>query len=327
MTRAALFVLAAACATAALAPLPGMAQEAYPNRPIRAIVPLPPGSGMGLIIRVVGEELQARTGQPLVVDNRPGGNFIIGANACAAAIPDGYTWCTMTADALSLNPVVVSKLPYDPERDFKPVTNIYFLTAGLFVKSGLPVNSFKDLQAYAASSGGKLNWGTLGPSTSTDMSRAWLADRWNSRIAGIPYKGGAPIFQALGTGEIDMSWIGVYNGIGLLKAGRIKLLAVGSLKRTKLAPEIPTITELGIADMPAARTWWGLFVPAGTPDAIIKRINAEVVQIFKLPKVIDFMESEASEIDVGTPEQLGALVRSYRQRYAEIVKKFNMPTE
>ena len=325
MFAATRFLLGFLLAALLAAPMVVLSQ-AYPNRPVRVIMPITPGTGIDAAARRASDEMLPTFGQPLVVENRPGANFIIGAEVCAHAPPDGYTFCILTGDNVSLNPLVFSKLPYDADRDFRPVTNLYFLVEGILVKASLPVNSIKELQALAASKPGSLNWGTLGPSTTTDVARMWVGELWNTQFAGIPYKGGNLIIAALAAGEIDVGRIGVYNGLGLIKAGKVKVLALGSSKRSPVMPNVPTNAEVGLADMPG-RGWWGVFAPSGTPDAMVRRFNSELVRVFREPKFVEWIETQMSEIAVSSPEEFAAFVKADRERAAQVVKRFNIPKQ
>jgi tripartite-type tricarboxylate transporter receptor subunit TctC len=174
------------CTIAALAAFNGaLAQGPYPARPIRTIIPIPAGAGVDVVMRKASEELLPRLGHPFVVDNQPGANFILGASSCARAAPDGHTMCVLTGDNVTMNTVVFAKLPYDPVRDFKPVTNLFHLATGIFAKASLNVKTVQELQALARSSRSGLNYGTLGPRTSTDVARMWLAEQWKVNLVGI----------------------------------------------------------------------------------------------------------------------------------------------
>jgi tripartite-type tricarboxylate transporter receptor subunit TctC len=302
-----------------------LAQD-YPSRPVRIIVPLPAGSTTDLVMRATAQELAPRLKQPVVVENRPGGNWVIGAEACRAAAPDGYTLCVMNSDAIAFNPYILSALPYDPAKDFAPVTNLFFLFEGILGKAALPVSSIEELRDYAAKNPGKLNFGTLGPGSSNDVFRQWLVQHWNVDIPGIPYKGGAPVVTALLAGEIDVTKIGMGNVAGQLNGGKLKVLAIQGTQRSKLAPDVPTLREAGLGGFPL-RVWWGLFMPASSPDAALKRINAELVKLYREPKMADYLEHQFVEVAVGTPESFAAFTRAERERAGQVVKDFHIPRQ
>jgi tripartite-type tricarboxylate transporter receptor subunit TctC len=300
--------------------------QTYPSRPIRMIVPLPPGATTDIVMRATVQELAPRLGQPIVVENRPGGNWVIGAEACRAAAADGYTICLVNSDTMAFNPYILSKLPYDPAKDFVPVTNLFFLFEGILAKSALPVNTIAELQAYANQNPGKVNFGTLGPGSSNDVFRQWLVNHWKVDMAGIPYKGGGNVVAAILAGEIDVTKIGMGNVAGQLNSGKIKVLAIQGTQRSKLVPNVPTMAEAGLGAYPL-RVWWGLVMPAGTPEAAVRRINAEFLKLYLEPKMAEYLESQFVEVAVGTPEAFGSFMQVERERAAETVKAYNIPRQ
>ena len=302
-----------------------LAQD-YPSRPVRIIVPLPAGSTTDIVMRATAQELAPRLKQPVVVENKPGGNWVIGAEACKASAPDGHTLCVMNSDAIAFNPHILSSLPYDPAKDFAPVTNLFFLFEGILAKSALPASSIAELREFAAKNPGKLNFGTLGPGSSNDVFRQWLVQHWNVDIPGIPYKGGAPVITALLAGEIDVTKIGMGNIAGQLNSGKVKILAIQGTQRSKLVPSVPTLQEAGLGGFPL-RVWWGLFMPAGSPDSAVKRINAEMMKLYREPKMGEYLESQFVEVAVSPPEPFAAFTRAERERAAQVVKDFHIPRQ
>ncbi len=319
LTRCLAAVLFALIASIALA-------QSYPAKPIRMIIPMTPGTGVDIIARKAGDEMLGTLGQPLVIENRPGANFIIGGEQCAHAAADGYSFCILTSDNVALNPLIFAKLPYDAERDFRPVTNLYFLIEGILTKASLPANSIKELQGLAVARPGALNWGTLGAASTTDIARMWVGEQWHTQFAGIPYKGGNLVTSALAASEIDLARIGVYNALGLLKSGKVKVLAIGASRRSPVMPNVPTYSEVGLGEMPG-RAWWGVFAPAGTSDAAVRRVNAELLRVFRDPKFIEWIDTQMVEIAVSSPEEFGAFVKTERERAAQLVKRFNIPKQ
>ncbi len=320
--------LKAAVAAVALAAVPAaFAQQTYPARPIRVLIPVPPGAGVDIIVRKAADALQPRLGQPMIVDNRASANMVTGADACAKGAPDGYTLCALSSLSMSYNPHTIASLPYNANKDFRPIVNMFFLLEGLMAKGSLPANSLKELQALAMSQPGKLNFGTLGPGSTTDISRQWLEEKWNTRLTGIPYKGGPSVVQALAAGEIDFSRIGVYNALALIRSGKLRLLAIGGGKRSHLFPDVPANAEVGLGDIVPSRPWWGIFAPAGTPEPVVKRINGELVRLFHEPSFVEFLDTLVVEIDAGTPEEFTALLKREYDQAGEIVKKYKVPMQ
>lgn len=298
--------------------------QTYPARPIRVVLPQAPGAGIDLVLRRMSEDLQSRLGQPLLVENRPGGNSVPGADACAKAAPDGHTVCALNVDALALNSFLFAKLPYDPTRDFRSISSLFTILGGVLVRGGLPVNNIKELQAMAVAKPGALNVGTLGPNSINDVSRQWLADHWKTNLASIPYKGGPPILAALAAGEIDMTYQGVYVALGLAKVGKVKVLAVSGTRRLVQFPDAPTLLEIGANDLPSARAWWGVSTQSTVPDAIVRRLNAEIVRLYKEPSFGEFLASQVTEGNAGTPEQFDAIIADTRDRVGLLFKRYNI---
>ena len=300
--------------------------QSWPSKPIRLIMPFPPGGGPDVVMRRAGNDLVPRLGQPLIIENRPGGNFVIGAEACARAAPDGYTICYILGTQMSVNPHVLLKMPYDPDKDFTPITNLYGLINGLFVSASTPTNTIKEFESYARTRLGKMNMSTHGPNTSTDMYRRWLNELWNTDMVGIGYKDGTAMISALVSGDIQFTWIGVFNALGQLQGKRVKLLAVSSSKRYPVYPDVPTFVEAGLPPIPLS-TWQGLAAPAGIPDPMVKRFNAEFVRLFNEPQFSEFLVSQGLENLVGTPEDFAALMKKDRVESGVLIRKLNIPRE
>jgi tripartite-type tricarboxylate transporter receptor subunit TctC len=291
------------------------------------IIPQTPGSGVDLIVRKAGEELLPRLGQTLVVDNQPAANSVVAADMCARAAPDGHTLCVLNNDAVAINPHLFTKLPYDAAKDFRPITNLYYILGGLLIKAAVPANSVKEFIAYGQARPGAVNFATLGPNTSTDLSRRWLGQFWKVDFQGIPYKGGPQVFTALASGESDATWMGVYGALSLLKAGKVKLLAVNGSKRLAAWPDVPTLKELGAEDMPSAQSWWGLLTQANAPDAAVRRLNSEFVKLFHEPKFTEFLDSLVTEPSTNTPEEFAALIRDRREFFGKLLRDYNIPRQ
>ena len=293
--------------------------QTYPAKPIRFIVPIAPGSVTDVVVRAAAQELAPRLGQPLVIDNRAGASGIIGAEACARAPADGYTICAVYHAIMSFNALTHDKLPYDAERDFAPVTNLYFVTEALVVPAALPVASVEELRSHARSNPRALNLGTLGEGSLQELFLAWLNREWQVAIQGIPYKGGGPIASAVTAGEIQMGLMGVGNFVGAIQSGRVKPLAVSSQRRAAALPNVPTMDEAGLAGF-RSRPWWGLAAPAGTPPAAIERLNAEFVKLLREPKFLEFLEGRFVEPAPGTQQEFAAFLKADREVAASLVR-------
>ena len=302
------------------------AQQAYPAKPMRLILPFPAGGGPDVIMRRTGNDLLPRLGQPLIIENRPGGNFVIGAEACARAAADGYTLCHINSTQMSVNPHVMAKLSYDVDKDFRPITNLYSLVSGIFVNAALSPNTMKEFEAYAKARPGAINFSTHGSNTPTDIYRRWLNERWKTDMVGIGYKDGTAMISALLAGDVHFVWIGFFNALGQIQAKKVKMLAISSLKRYPMFPDVPTFTEVGIADAPMT-SWQGLAAPGGTPDALIRRINSEVLRLYREPQFGDFLVTQGVDNMSGTPEEFADYMKQDRAMAAEVVRNFNIPRQ
>ena len=313
-------ILKSVCASLGLlAALTPCVYAQYPAKPIRVIVPIAAGSVTDVVMRAAGHELSARLGQPLVIDNRAGASGIIGAEACAKAPPDGYTICTIYTATTSVNPYAFDKLPYDPAKDFAPITRLYYVTGVLVVPASLPVNSVDELRALVTAKPRTVNFGTVGSGSYPEVFLKWLNHQWQVDLTAIPYKGGGPIVAALLSGEIQLSATGLGNMIGQLQGGQLRALAVSGEKRSKLFPNVPTMAEAGLGGF-AGNLWWGLAAPAGTSPHVIARLNAEFVRLFGEPRFAEFLRAQAIEPALTTPEAFGTFLKADRQWTATLVK-------
>ncbi len=278
------------CGAAAIAASVAQAQT-YPDKPIRMVVSIAAGSVTDVIMRAAANELQPRLKQTLVIENQGGAAGILGGQACARAAGDGYTICVIYHSTMSYNPLLFTKLPYNPDTDFTPVTRLFFLTEGLFVSSALGVNSVAEFKARAQS-GAALNYATLGEGSFPDLFLKWMNNQWNTQIVGVPYRGGGPAAQALAANDVQVTRFGVGNFTGLLSGGKVKALAIGLPQRSPLMPDVPTLDEAGLPGFPGLG-WWGLAAPRGTPPAIVERLNGEFVKLFNEPKFKAFLDQQA----------------------------------
>jgi len=298
----------------------------YPNRPIKMIVSIAAGSVTDVIMRTAAAQLQQRLGQPVVVENLGGAAGIVGGQTCAQAAPDGYTICVIYHSTMSYNPLLFSNLPYNPDTDFAPVTRLFWLIEGVFVPASLNVDSVAALKTLAQAKPDGLNYATLGEGSFPDLFLRWLNNQWNTRIVGIPYKGGGPAAQALAAGEVQMTRFGVGNFMGLIQAGQVKALAVTSEQRSPLLPEVPTYAEVGWGAYPG-RGWWGLAVPKATPAAIVDTLNAAFVKLFTEPQFMAFLDKNAVVSATTTPEGFAQFLKVDRQAAEVLIKIANAKRE
>ena len=291
----------------------------YPNKPIRVVVPMVAGGAVDILARLLGRELSDSLGKPIVVENRGGANGNIGTAIVAKATPDGYTLLIPDMGTLTVGPIVYSSLPFDPIKDFAPITMLISSPYGLATHPGLPVSSVKELIAYARSNPGKVNYAHLGDGSASHLAAVELAQRagvtWNL----IPYKGGAQALPAVASGEAQVLAIGMLSTIQFTRTGRLRLLAVTSRERVSFLPEAPTMIESGYPGFVAA-LWSGLFAPAGTPREIVKKLHAETVRIMSTPDMKKRLAEQATEVVTSTPEELGRFVAEEKAKFAKVVK-------
>ena len=290
----------------------------YPTKPIRVVVPMLAGGAVDTLARLLGRELTESLGKPIVVENRGGANGNIGTEIVAKATPDGYTLLIPDMGTLTVGPAVYSSLPFDPIKDFAPITLLISSPYGLAVHPGIPVGSVKELIDYARKNPGQTRYAHLGDGSASHLAAVELGQRagvtWNL----IPYKGGAAALPAVASGEAQVLAIGMLSTIQFTRMGRLRLLAVTSRERLSFLPEAPTMIESGYPGFIAA-LWSGLFAPRGTPKDIIAKLHAESVRIMSTPDMKKRMVEQATEVTTSTPEELGRFVAEEKAKWAKVV--------
>jgi len=305
----------------------GAAAPAYPDKPIRMVMPYPPGGNTDILGRAVGVRLTESWGKAVVIDARGGGNGIIATEIVANAAPDGYTVFIGSTREMSVIPVMTPKLSYDVERDFAPVTQGTITPILLVVHPSLPAKTVKDVVDYAKANPGVLSYGTPGIGTSMHLSGEFLNLLAGLNTVHVAYKGGGPSTLAVMSGqEVKFGYLGMGPAIPHVKAGRLRPLAITIAKRSALLPEVPTMMESGYKDFDTS-IWFAFFVPAKTPKPIIARLNAELNRILKSKQTNDFLLSTGVEVAPGTPEELTRTVRGDAARYGKIIKAANIQPE
>lgn len=300
--------------------------QSYPDRPVRLIVSIAAGSVTDVIMRAAVNELGPRLGQPLIIENKGGASGILGGQACAQAVPDGYTLCVIYHSTMTYNPLLFSKLPYNPDTDLLPIARLFFLVEGVFVQPSLNVGSVAELKKLAQSKPDGLNFATLGDGSFPDLFLRWLNNAWGTRIVGVPYKGGGPAAQALAAGEVQVTRFGVGNFMGLIQDGKVKALTVSSDKRSPLLPDVPTDDEAGLGGY-RGLGWWGLAAPHGTPQAVVDRISSEFVKLFSEPHFVEFLQKQAVVPAATTPAEFVAFLKEDRKAAEALVKLANTARE
>ncbi len=309
----------AACALFAIT-LPGVASaQAYPSKPIRLVVPFPPGGPIDLVARAIGQKLQETWGQPVVVENKPGAGGNIGIDVVAKSAPDGYTLGMGALSTHAVNPHLFSKMPYDALKDFAPVSLVAITPNVLVLNPGVNANSVKEFIALA-----KANPGKYAFASGSNGSAGHLAGELFKKLAGIdivhvPYKGGAPAMQDLLGGQVQFMFDNLANSMQQIRTGKLKAFAVTTAKRSPLAPELPTMAEVGVAGFDIS-TWYGVVAPAGTPPEIVRKLNVEIVKMLVSDDMREKLRVQGAEAAPDTPEEFAAFIRAEWNKYAKIVK-------
>jgi tripartite-type tricarboxylate transporter receptor subunit TctC len=299
--------------------------ESYPSRPVRIVVPFTPGTGMDIIARNTGPQLAERLGQPTVVDNRPGASGNLGAELVARAAPDGHT-IMVSGNPLITSPHLYRNVPYKPLADFAPISLAAWGTMMLVAHPGAKINSVPDLVAQAKANPGKIAYGSPGIGTPHHMSMELFKDLTGANLLHVPYKGTAgAVTDTLG-GQIALMFMPIHVAMPLVKAGRLKALAVGSAKRHPTAPDSPTLQELGVrgADVDV---WYAFLAPKSTPQPVISRLERELRAILALPDIKATFGNQGMDAASSTPAELAALMRREDTRWAAIVRRNNITAE
>ena len=300
--------------------------QGYPTRPIRLVLPFPAGGPSDIIARTFGAKLGEALGQQVVADNRGGASGVIGAEIAARAAPDGYTLFLGTIGVLTLNPNLYRQLPYDPQRDFRPVTLLSQSPYILLVYPGLPARSVKELVALAKSRPGRMNFASGGNGTGNHISGELLKLSAGVDIVHVPYKGASLAVGDLIAGNVQMLFINVLPALPHVKSGRARALAVTSAHRSPVLPDVPTFGEAGY---PAVEngSWHGIVVPAGVSSAIVKRLHDELARIARQPDLKSRLEAQGAEVIGNTPDEFAAFIVSERERWGKVIRAAGIKAE
>ena len=313
-------------ACAALLSAPIAHAQAYPNKPVRIIVPYPPGGTSDILARSLGQKLGESLGQTIVVENKPGANGNLGADLVAKSPPDGYTLLLADIGALAISPSLY-KLSFDPATDFSPVTMVAYSPHILVVHPSVPVNNAKELITLAKSKPGKLNFAASSVGSAPHLAGIDFAAKAGVDWAYIPYKGGAQAITDMAGGQADVMFNGMLATYPHVKSGKLKILAVSSSKRMSAIPDVPTVAEA--AGLPNFQTgsWQGVLAPPGTPKEIIARLSTEITKILNTPDMKERLEVQGAEVSTNTPEQFSSFIRDEKARWAQVVKTANLKLE
>jgi tripartite-type tricarboxylate transporter receptor subunit TctC len=300
------------------------AASKYPAKPVRMVIGMPPGGGNDILARLVGQKLSEAWGQPVLVENRPGANGIISAELVAKSTPDGYTLLIGPSGVMVMNPAIYDKLPYDPQKDFVPITITAAYPLVLTVHPSVAVKSARELIALAKSKPDQLTYSS--GASAFQMATELFKSRTGTDFRHIPYKGSAQSINALLAGDVTMSLVDTSPVLSFLKAGKLRALAVTSATRLDSLPEVPTMAEAGVPNLEIG-LWSGVFAPAGTPPAIVSKLSSEIAKVVQMP-VVKSMFEQLGVIPVGgTSEQTAATLRSEIQTWTAIAKSANIKAE
>jgi tripartite-type tricarboxylate transporter receptor subunit TctC len=294
--------------------------QSWPGKPVRILVAYPPGGGIDVMARQLADKLGPAWGQPVVVENRPGANTIVAADAVAKSAPDGYTVLMTTDATFSINPHLYSKLPFDPQRDFVPVTMLVLLHQLLVAHPSLPANTLEELIRLAKERPGTINYASYGSGSQPHLAGEMLKNKASIDLVHVPYKGISLAVPAVIAGEVQLTFAGIATSTAPLKAGRIKALAIGGARRSPLFPQVPTFTELGYPEV-ETHAWFGLFLPAGAPREAVARIYQDTKKIldepeFRQKQLID----RGYEVAALNPEDFAVYIRKDRENRGRAVK-------
>ncbi|MGO4328178.1 Bug family tripartite tricarboxylate transporter substrate binding protein [Cupriavidus sp. 2TAF22] len=312
-------LLSAIVATVASLAAPLAMADTYPSRPVTLVVPFPAGGVTDMIARQLAQQMQTGLGKPVVVENRPGGGGQIAAQAVKRAEADGYTVFIGATEMFAINPGLYRNFSYDPLKDFKPVTALAGSPLVLVVPVGSPVNSVSDLVQLSRSKGSGVNYASQGIGSIGHLLGGLFADKSGGHLTHVAYKGSAPALQDVMAGQVDMMFDPVITTSPLIKGGKVKPLAIASQRRSAQLPEVKTLSELGVKGLDAG-VWFGMVVKAGTPDAIISRLNEEALKALKSPEIVRRFTDQGLEPMPMTPPQFGAFLNSENARWAPLVK-------
>ena len=316
---------AAVLAIAAILFAGSVAAQAYPSKPVRLIVTYPPGGSSDLMGRVLGQKLSELWGHQVIIESKPGAAGSIGMEFAARQPADGYTFVIGNFGPVAINPIL-SKLPYDMQRDFLPVSMVCTGPNILVVNSVTPVNSVQELVSLAKKDAGKLNFGTSGPGSMSHLAGEMFKRQAQVDIVQVPYKGGVLAVQDLMAGQVQLIFSDALPVMQHIRAGKLRPLGITSKDRSPLSPEIPTMAEQGFPELVAVN-WWGVFVPAGTPRPVVEKLNADLVKVLADADLKTRYAQLGVEPVSSTPEFLGDFIKAEAARYSKLIKDANIKVE
>lgn len=318
LSQPALAALCLAAGLAAIGPFGARAQE-FPSRPITIVVPFPPAGSTDRAMRAIGQKLSESVGQPVIIDNKPGGNGFIGTVAVKQANPDGYTLLAGHAATHAINASLFSKLPYDPVKDFKPITTIMSFPSLLVVPADSPAKTAAELVALSRTRAGGLTYSSQGVGTAGHLLGAMLQAQTGGNFIHVPMKGAAAATTEVVAGRVDLLFSSYGTAAPFLRDNRLRALAIASSQRSPVMPDVPTLAEAGFPGI-ELDYWFGVFAPAGTPDAVVQRLNKEITQAVRHPDVAKGLLAEGVQIITMSPGEFAKLMADDTQRLGKVVR-------
>ena len=304
---------------------PLASSQSFPSRPIRLVVPFPPGGPNDIVGRTIGQKLQERWGQPVVIDNRPGASSVIGTEFVVKSAPDGYT-LMVGGPSLALTRFLYAKVPYDVDRDIAPVILVAKIPNVLLVHPSVLARNVAELVALANSKPGQLNYGSTGNGTATHLFAALFERITGASLNHVPYKGTAPAVNDLLAGQIQILFDSLSTALPNLRAGKVRALGITNSTRSPSAPDIPTLAEEGVTGYEAVG-WFGIAAPAKVPPEIINALNNEIAQIIRIPDVQDRLNRLGGEVAGGPPASFAAYIRTEAERWGRLIREAGIRTE
>ena len=319
--RRVIAILAAFAAFAAV-PFEAHAQSSYPDKPVRFIVPYPPGGGTDVVARIVQERFAQALAQPVLIENRGGAAGSLGTDIAAKSAADGYT-VLFTLSSHTINPAIYPKLPFDTVKDFAPVGMVASLPQILVANPQFPPNTVAELTALAKAKPGTLSFASVGNGSPGHLAGELYKLRTGTQLVHIPYRGGGPAVTDVMGGQVPLLWVSIPAAAQFVKAGKLKALAVSTTKRSAAFPDVPTMQEAGVADF-EVDSWYAMFVPAKTPKSVVDKLNRALNAVVAQPEIRERLLAQGSEGVGGTPEALGKVVDAELPRWARLAKDANI---
>jgi tripartite-type tricarboxylate transporter receptor subunit TctC len=302
------------------------AAQTYPSKPIRFIVPFPPGGGNDTMARAFGQKMSEGFAQPIVIDNRPGAGGNIGAETAARALPDGYTVFLGGVGSHGINPNLQLKLPYDPLKDFAPISLIASAPLVIVVPPSLPIKTVSDLVQLAKARPGELNYASSGSGTIAHLSAELLNSMAKIKLEHVPYKGTGPALTDLLGGRVQVMFNSAVSILPQVRAGKLRAIAMTAAKRSAAMPDLATVAESGVPGYEAA-SWYGVLAPAVTPRPIVQKLNSEIVRIARMPEVRERLAADGADPVGSSPEEFAAYIRRELARWARVIEQARIPRQ